>query len=105
MRQLTSNAIYDFAPAWSPDGERIAFVSVDAYGVSRVELIDADGSDQHALIEGFTPTWSPDGSQIVFANDVMSTNGVMETQIFRMNADGSDLEQLTFQGMNYHPDW
>jgi hypothetical protein len=57
----------DTAPAWSPDGRRVAFDRYDP-GPSTVYVIDADGSDLRALVPGTSPTWSPDGSQIAYAH-------------------------------------
>ena len=41
-RQLTSNAAYDTAPFWSPDGTRIAFTS-DRDGSPDVFIVAANG--------------------------------------------------------------
>jgi Tol biopolymer transport system component len=37
-------------------------------------------------------TYSPDGTKIAFASDRLSSNGSLE--IFRMNADGSDITRI-----------
>ncbi|WP_055524156.1 DUF11 domain-containing protein [Streptomyces graminilatus] len=55
----------DAAPALSPDGSTIAFVSAEG-----VWLMDADGTDRRPLPDGTSdrtaPAWSPDGSRIAF---------------------------------------
>jgi Tol biopolymer transport system component len=54
-----------YTPAWSPDGTRIAYTLNGA-----VWVMDADGSNQHQLIEGpaDNPDWSPDGQEIVYSD-------------------------------------
>ena len=57
------------------------------------------------LIEGLggasQPTWSPDGQKIAFALGTEEGN-----HIFQMDADGSNVEQLTFGSeFNEHPDY
>ena len=53
------------APAWSPDGRWIAFVT-GAAEHPRIALVRPDGSDRHDLVDGAEPSWSPDAKQIVF---------------------------------------
>ena len=77
------------APAWSPDGARLAYVcaqdictiNADGTGMSRLTF-DAAGNDH--------PTWSPDGTRIVFA---ATHAGV--TDLYLMGADGSGVTRLT----------
>ena len=66
--RLTNNMGNDDYPVWSPNGTKIAYVSVDGdYGLY---LMDADGSNIELLHSGGTayshPTWSPDGNYLVF---------------------------------------
>jgi hypothetical protein len=84
------------APAWSPDGARVAYecgqdicvINADGTGMNRLTL-DAAGN-RH-------PAWSPDGARIAFA---ATHTGVAELYI--MGEDGSGVVQLTqsvgFQG-------
>ena len=60
------------SPAWSPDGQYIAFSGLDG-GVSDIYTWDVVSGaltqltdDKHADLQ---PTWSPDGSTIAFASD------------------------------------
>jgi TolB protein len=59
------------SPAWSPDGDRIAFVS-ERHGNTDLFVIDADGSDERRLTtdratdESFS--WSPHGDRIVYVS-------------------------------------
>jgi TolB protein len=63
---LTHNPGYDSLPVVSPDGE-IAFHS-DRGGLLRIYLMEADGSNPHALMNSFTrgPVWSRDGGHLAY---------------------------------------
>jgi Tol biopolymer transport system component len=80
------------APAWSPDGRRIAFQRD-----SQVHVINLDGSNDVQLVAGTRPAWSPDGSRIVFG----SSDGISV-----MNVDGSSVKTLVrhdFRDDTYKP--
>lgn len=105
QRQLTDPRVgadgvpaLDQAPAWSPDGRRIAFASTRDGAESEIYVMDADGSDQTRLTEtpphvtDHTPTFSPDGRYIAFTSSrVRDSNH----EIFRMRTDGTDVRRLT----------
>ena len=76
-------------PDWSPDGRRIVFDTGTGLpgSVPGIGTVNADGTHARLLANsGTEPKFSPDGAQIVF------TRG---GEIWTMNADGSDQEQLT----------
>ena len=70
---------------WSPDGSMIAYEGDDG-----TYIINADGSDQHKLVDGANPTWSPDGSWIAF---VMGRDHGAD--LWKIRPDGTGLTQLT----------
>jgi len=105
----------DSEPAWSPDGQWVAFQrsflakSATSMG-SRLYVVKSDGTDLHALMLSPSiasadrhPAWSPDGSMIVFSS---SRTGHFE--LYMVKASGGGLERLTFtkQGVdNLEPAW
>jgi len=113
VEQLTHNDFEERGPAWSPDGTRLVFLCrigpADAAGVPTFEIctMDADGTNLtgltfNSVLEG-TPTWSPDGQKIAFHRNV---SGPQSSQLFVMNANGTDQTQLTFPpGINLLAAW
>ena len=116
--RLTENETEDLAAAWSPDGETLAFYSVERDG-PRIHLINdfsklpiVNGADQtpepFKSQRGRFPSWSPDGKKIAFDN-----GGQFEGDVFVINDDGGRLKQLTFDPLpntpksqrNIRPDW
>ena len=56
-----------YAPAWSPDGTKIAFGGVGPSTVEDIWIMNADGSSKTLLAaNGLNPEWSPDGTMILF---------------------------------------
>jgi len=73
LTRLTFDGIgwYNIRQAWSPQGDRIAFVHTDDYnGPGEVWVINADGTDAQMLFDGIYGegydhlAWSPDGTSL-----------------------------------------
>ena len=71
--QFTAGAGRDFAPRWSPDGKRIAFLSERPgdQPTPQLAVISASGGESRVLTSlGYgagTPVWAPDSRRLVFA--------------------------------------
>ena len=89
VRQLT-NEQFSSSPDWSHDGGMIAYSTDDIYIIgtdgtwaSSIKLTDNEQANRQ-------PVWSPDDSQIAWLS---GQEGAMD--IFVMNADGSNIRQIT----------
>jgi TolB protein len=91
-------------PAWSPDGRKIAFISVfPPRQFGSLYVVNADGSGLTRLASGeyLQPAWSPDGTTIVFAREESS----IQEGLWAINPDGTFLRQLTNMPGDIEPAW
>jgi WD40 repeat protein len=104
------SAVKDLTPdsdghdaAISPSGTRIVFTSFRS-GNQDIYLMNVDGSNVTPLSpdpeDDFDPAWSPDGSKIAFTSN-RAHDG---SNLWVMNADGTDAHQLTTLG-GLHASW
>jgi dipeptidyl aminopeptidase/acylaminoacyl peptidase len=76
--RFTTDAEFDGAPVWSPNGKEIAFRSSRS-GAGDIYVQPADGSAPARLVLGgpetdFPRTWSPDGTTILFVRQSNSSS-------------------------------
>ena len=103
LKRLTNDAYADLQPAWSPDGQRIAFAT-DRFssdlnslviGEYRLALVDPD-SGRIEQVRAFTsgkninPQWTPDGRALIFISD---RDGI--PNLYRVTVASGDVAQLT----------
>jgi Tol biopolymer transport system component len=77
-----------------------------AYVFQHLYTINPDGTGKTEIVNSQTeihyPSWSPDGTKIAFSRTVFPSQNF---QIFVVNADGSNVLQLTNTGSNYGTEW
>ena len=120
LTQLTDYSIGAQDPVWSPDGEKIAFASINDGGIY---TISADGTNLTRIVyktfyDVYTdtwdiaasghPSWSPDGSVIVYESlgDEDAGTTVANVNIYVVNSDGTGMRRLT-NDLSYEgqPSW
>ena len=97
--QLTTPPIRAYAPRWSPDGSRIAFMDVQPARPWTTHVINTEGVDSPMPIRALTgddsesdPTWTPDGKSIVFSRSATSRRRARA--IICLNLDNGNLAQI-----------
>lgn len=118
-----TEGINDAWPSWSPDGTKIVFSSsrsdpsidlcepgADFRCPTDIFVMDSDGTHVTRLTSDdaseYQPDWSPDGRRIAFVRSTGGTGGEAPL-IFTMNADGSDVQQVSSGdgGSDFSPSW
>ncbi len=122
VRQLTDDPDFPvFDARWSPDGEKIAFTSLNGskdpwihiYGPA-IFVMDKDGSNVQRLTTrdvsgeyyatGDSPQWSPDGRTIAF-HRLMIPEALGLYGTFLINSDGSNERQVPSRNLLFVEDW
>lgn len=110
QRRLTDYSQFS-DPTWSPDGQRIAFVSVQD-GNADIYVINANGEGEPVRLTtdpdwDADPSWSPDSRLIAFASNRDEGAGF---QIYVMNADDGSAQTRLLNNRpigtwNSFPNW
>jgi dipeptidyl aminopeptidase/acylaminoacyl peptidase len=121
-QMLTPAASYVYEFSWSPDAQRIAYVSAPAPGdnnwwVAKLYVQGAQANaaptvlvdpgsvsgDLHGL-QIALPRWSPDGTRIAFIGGLMSDQGSTGGDIYAVSSSGGGVTNLT-PGIGVSPAW
>ena len=98
-RLLTDNDVRDASPAFSPDSQRILYVTTIG-GARALASMDLTGGNRDVLYTGPGSVWSasysPDGQFIVVT---ATRNGT--DQLFLMDGAGGNAQQITSEGGAY----
>ena len=120
VRRLTKHPRYDAVPAWSPDRQKITFVSyrdehrIQADGIilGEIYVMNADGTNLINLTQSVenpdgVSSWSPDGKQIAFTSSkYFRWDDLFHSDIWVMDADGGNPRNLTnHDASDLSPDW
>jgi Tol biopolymer transport system component len=96
LTQLTF-AGFNWAPAWSPKGNVIAYNSFTRATGTRIASIFSDGTGMSVLTTGpndADPGWSPSANKIIFESGHVDPGGRAEGAIFTINPSGSGRRKI-----------
>ncbi|TXH34926.1 MAG: amidohydrolase [Burkholderiaceae bacterium] len=103
-KALTHSMAWDMQPRFSPDGQRIAYVS-DEGGGDNIWVMDVDGSNRRQITkEDFrlmnNPAWHPSGKYLVARKHFTGSRSLGSGEIWLYDLDGGKGVQL-----NDKPNW
>lgn len=80
-----------FHAAWSPAGDRVAFVA-STQDTSQIYLLNLDGSKLRSVAVGDNFSWSPDGKRLALTGYLSQETGRFA---YVVNIDGTNLRQIS----------
>ncbi len=95
LKQLTTGTDYNSFPRWSPDGSRIAYISMGSDYIASLYVMDGNGRNKKRLTNNIhcqTPDWHPDGNKILFVAN--SSQGGEEFDICLYDLEKNSYETL-----------
>jgi len=102
---LTEDNNLQYDPAWSPDGNRIVYISKSGGCSFDLYSINSDGQNMRNLTENraleLLPAVSPDSKTIAYVSNITG-----DYEIWLMEADGGNNHRLTdYEGIDTRPCW
>jgi TolB protein len=116
LQQLTDNAVSEYEPSWSPDGQRLAYIRgvPGTRGGYQVFKMNASGKNQTRVTHDngidSSPGFSPNGRRLVYAKDnseVVDDDTPRRVSIFKIRPDGTKQRRLVtgfVRAPQYSPD-
>ena len=106
LQNLTNSPTHEFKPAFSPDGQRMAYVSSRHDGNPEIYVMNLNTKVSYRLTNhpghDDNPAWSPDGQWIAF-----DSYREVTYDIYKIEPDGENLQRLTHAVVdrNYNAAW
>ena len=96
----------DYQPAFSPDGQTIAYRSGAPTSVGGIYLIGATGESRRRLTDfGFNPAWSPDGKYLAVATEAIfgPTSRFSISELWRIDVASGEKKKIAAPGDAVQP--
>lgn len=105
-KRLTSGQVFEYEPAFSPDGKQLAYTTWADSTMGGIRVRDLAAGTERSLPLGkgyyFSPRWSPDGKAILFSkgggSDELGYAHAVETGIFI--GRGDSIRRIRENGYN-----
>lgn len=99
-----------YSPTWDPDGEQLAFTSIDRSGFNDLYRFDTRSETLTKLTNDSyderDPSWSPDGRHIAFSSDRTSSGHEGAYNLFTYGLDDGSIRYVTFGTQHdFSPQW
>lgn len=97
---IAGEAVYRSAPAWSPDGESLAFTSLEGIAIATDGGTDLLVPCRRSCLGFGAPAWSPDGEQLAWTGTLDGRDGLIVASI--LDPDPHIVRELSIRGV---PAW